>query len=784
MRFAALSASYRLGGSNALYRFTVTTVRRTLGGLDEKRLRLVLGLFFLALALPTALLVHKAYGQLKWESFHQLQSLAEELAGRIDRQLVALIEREEARSFADYGFLVVEGDLDASFLQRSPLSELPQRSSIPGLLGYFQIDADGAFSTPLLPDLPGTAATYGIPVTEREQRTALAQDLLNILARNRLLDARTRDNGALAEADDSDDMPGKLQLGRIGLEQTLPLESNALSAQAETLEHKVKASARPAFRSAEKRNLAQSGFDRLDLAEEIPAAAPKKARAKRLENEDALGLDLRYQRKAEDSKRQAAPALKDLVTKERSQRRERSLLAEPLYPADTEASLAEGEAEALEQSAMAPTPSVPQTMTLPPAATSDEWVPALGNVSTSSRQTGVQGPPKVKIRMFEGELDPFDLSLLESGHFVLYRKVWRDGRRYIQGALIAQNAFIRSLMEDAYRATALSRTSDLAVAYRGDLLSIFNAQPSRDYLSSTRALSGDLLYRGRLSDPAGDLELIFSVSQLPAGPGAWVVGWLATILGLVLAGGVYLLNRLGLRQIALTCQQQDFVSSVSHELKTPLTSIRMYGEMLREGWTTEERKQTYYDFICTESERLSRLINNVLQLARLTRNELNVDFKPVAIGALMGDLAPKLASQVETAGFGLRIDCAEAEAAVVRVDEDFLTQILINLVDNAVKFSREAMRREILIGCRLERGKELCLSVRDFGPGIPRDQMKKIFRLFYRSGSALTRETMGTGIGLALVRQLVLAMHGRVDAINADPGAELRVFLPVEEPTQ
>ena len=118
---------------------------------------------------------------------------------------------------------------------------------------------------------------------------------------------------------------------------------------------------------------------------------------------------------------------------------------------------------------------------------------------------------------------------------------------------------------------------------------------------------------------------------------------------------------------------------------------------------------------------------------------------------------------------------------MVQVDEDFLTQILINLVDNAIKFSRDSERREVLIGCVRERGGELRISVRDFGPGIPAGQMKKIFRLFYRAGDELTRETVGTGIGLALVRQLALAMYGRVDLVNREPGAEFRVFLPTEK---
>ena len=102
--------------------------RASLTGLDRKRLRLWLAVFFLALAMPTGVLIWHAYGQLKWEAFHQHRLLAEELVARTDGRLVELINEEEARSFADYGFLVVMGDPSANFVQRSPLSAYPSAS--------------------------------------------------------------------------------------------------------------------------------------------------------------------------------------------------------------------------------------------------------------------------------------------------------------------------------------------------------------------------------------------------------------------------------------------------------------------------------------------------------------------------------------------------------------------------------------------------------------------------------------------------------------------------------
>ena len=206
----------------------------------------------------------------------------------------------------------------------------------------------------------------------------------------------------------------------------------------------------------------------------------------------------------------------------------------------------------------------------------------------------------------------------------------------------------------------------------------------------------------------------------------------------------------------------------------------MYGEMLREGWASEEKKKTYYKYIFDESERLSRLINNVLQLARLTRNGTQGELKPVQVSTLLDSVLPGIASQIECAGFELNLDCeAKAGESFIEVDADHFTQILINLVDNALKFTAGTDSAVVDIKARLLDNATVQFRVRDYGPGVPRDQMKKIFKLFYRSESELTRETVGTGIGLALVRQLVANMNGQIDVVNVDPGAEFRVSFPV-----
>jgi signal transduction histidine kinase len=142
----------------------------------------------------------------------------------------------------------------------------------------------------------------------------------------------------------------------------------------------------------------------------------------------------------------------------------------------------------------------------------------------------------------------------------------------------------------------------------------------------------------------------------------------------------------------------------------------------------------------------------------------------------MSSAESKISSQVERAGFGLRF-VNDVDDASISVDEDCFMQIVINLVDNAIKFSKDA--EEKIVEVRSKSSADgVVFSVRDYGPGVPQDQMKKIFELFYRSESELTRETVGTGIGLAIVYQLATAMGGSVDLVNVEPGAEFRVVFP------
>jgi len=653
------------------------------------RLKFLLLFFFLALALPTSILVYQAYGQLKWEAFHQHQQLARELSLRIDARFSELIAREENRPFTDYQFLNVAGNTQSAFLQRSPLSQFPLVADIPGLVGYFQVDTQGQLQTPIVP--LSNAADYGIDADELKLRRQQQSELRVILSKNLLVKKR----------------PELLE------EIAAPVVST--------------------YEQEEDRQ-GLSVFDSL-------TSRSKNSESKKAEKSAGRVADLKL-----DDNYEVAAQFKDKKALESQQKR-------------------------LDKRARTEIAIMPEAAVIEPSKKGSSAPVDLPGLLSQQQVT--------RIRTFESEVDPLEFSLLDSGHFVLFRRVWKDGQRYVQGLLFNQEEFVDGLVGNAFEESALALMSNLVLAHQGNVVKLFGAHYSGE-TNSIPAEGGELLYQTRLVAPFSELELIFSLARLPAGAGGQIILWSAFVLGLVLIGGVFMLYRLGASQISLTQKQQDFVSAVSHELKTPLTSIRMYGEMLREGWADESRKKSYYDFIFNESERLSRLINNVLQLARLSRSEQKAHLMLMTVGEIFDELTPKLQSQLDQAHYQLNIDCdSELRQLSIRIDSDWLTQIMINLVDNAIKFSSNSETKQLDLGCQIQQG-NFQILVRDYGPGIAKDQMKKIFKLFYRSENELTRETVGTGIGLSLVQQLASAMQGHVDVVNCDPGVEFRVSFKLE----
>jgi signal transduction histidine kinase len=201
--------------------------------------------------------------------------------------------------------------------------------------------------------------------------------------------------------------------------------------------------------------------------------------------------------------------------------------------------------------------------------------------------------------------------------------------------------------------------------------------------------------------------------------------------------------------------------------------------MLGEGMVRDEQqRQEYYGTIRAESERLSRMIGNVLELGKLERGAVDVNLQCGALRPVLEEMRALLAPHIAAQGFRLEIDCPE-DLPPALFDRELLLQVLVNVCDNSLKFAAEAADKRICIDARqVQEG--VRLSLRDFGPGVAPAHLPRIFDSFYRGEDELTRRHKGSGIGLALVRGLVERMRGRVAAANHPQGGfQLSLVLAV-----
>jgi signal transduction histidine kinase len=249
-----------------------------------------------------------------------------------------------------------------------------------------------------------------------------------------------------------------------------------------------------------------------------------------------------------------------------------------------------------------------------------------------------------------------------------------------------------------------------------------------------------------------------SLSQLTARE-RWTYGGLVGGVLIVLLAGVVFTTRAWTREAELSRLRTDFVSNVSHELKTPLALIRMFGETLESGAVLDaEKRHEFYGIIRRESERLTHLINNVLDASKIEAGTRHFALEPGDIVALVRDAIDAYASLFK------RLDVAVTaalpdEAIAVRMDRDAVAQALVNLFQNAIRYASDG--RQVAVTVR-QTGDEVTVAVADRGPGIPAGELGKIFQKFYRS-EATSGSTPGSGLGLSIVKHVMGAHGGRVD---------------------
>jgi len=280
-------------------------------------------------------------------------------------------------------------------------------------------------------------------------------------------------------------------------------------------------------------------------------------------------------------------------------------------------------------------------------------------------------------------------------------------------------------------------------------------------------------WKAALFDPEGK-----SIEQLT---GKEKLLYLILFMGIILVMliGIILMIRAVIHESEISRMKSEFVSNVSHELKTPLALIRMFGETLDSGIVTEEKdKQKFYGIIRKESERLTHLINNVLDFSRMDAGVKEYNFQEADLVEVVRSSLEAYKFQISDSGFRIESELPD-EPMTIRIDKDAISQVLLNLLNNSVKYSDEV--KYIMVKVHKESSSAL-ISVTDHGVGIPKDELKKIFDKFYRVSTSKTKETQGAGLGLTLSKHIVKEHGGTIEVESeVGHGSRFTIVLPMAD---
>jgi two-component system, OmpR family, phosphate regulon sensor histidine kinase PhoR len=673
-----------------------------------KRLRFQFAFFFLLLALALGFLLINSYRQMGLEERDLWEGESEKVYNQMQARISEFLNQEDARSFSEYRYYqVLPGPaLRESSRTVSPLSETLPDGDPRGLLGYFQIDPDGSFSTPYLPRGEGRAP---VDQTRRKGREDQIEGITRSLRQEVLADARASkgaEKPIFPNADSEKKRPVEQEVSLSRSESFGVASGAAPNIYPNPLEQR-----KEDVEKAKKSEMAQ---------EQAPAPTPPAAKAAAPAEKLA--------------RRQVSPSPLQLKTFEEQSQGALS---------------ARGSSDELAE-AKPPPSSIP----------SEEMLQrAMGGRSQESKE-GVSVL-----------VDPFQARLVSDQSLVFYRKIWLEQKMYLQGFVVQLTPFYHWLMGSSFVNSGLIQFASANLELGNTPLARFGAF---DFQGIRK-----VLFERALGYPLNRFAWRVYFQSLPKMSARFYLNLLTGLIALLATGGLYFIYRSAAAEVRLSQKRQDFVSAVTHELKTPLTSIRMYSEMLEDGWVKEEpKRQEYFRHINKESGRLSRLIDNVLQLARLEKRNYKLQLKRSSPELDFEELARDLKKIAEPKGFHFSWSVADS-VSPISYDPEALKEVLLILLDNSMKFASEASDKSIETNLFQEED-FVVWEWKDRGPGIPKTDLKKVFEKFYRVENELTRNTKGTGIGLAMARMIVESMGGRIEARNREGGGlVVRMNFPV-----
>jgi len=662
----------------------------------------------------------------------EFAEVAEQIRQDVKRKLDEFMEKEQKRPYTDYQYFyfpdsVVAGQQQQTAIERSPLADQLEH----GLAYYnFQIQPDGRITTP--------------NVSLQEQQAEVIPEREEKLYADAILNTRNVEDNLWPVLKEVDSDPYKLDYkfdaeSSRGTLTSIPEETKDVG----KMRKKSEFTKGDKSQNERTQNYPIESLKNIDEQTQVIRQSRNFITSNEMQSQQVVGSDsILAGGRGQAQQQQADMQEGDDLSEETSQQ-------------EIQSSLSRNQpAQRFNQQ-----PAVSQQQRPQTAQTTD---------AESRRQSLSEDNPA---DMVEIRIEPFvpvvvpgqnsEQSIFRGQVFML-RRVQIEDKSFLQGFQLNE----KKLLEEVEESTMRFIRDDM-----GFELALTQSEPSAYTAILDFAGLGHVILNLVETDPAWIGRQIHHLRT-----------WYFSIMSFVFLAVTLALGSLWLNaraQLKLAQKKDDFISAVSHELRTPLTSIRMHAEMLEKNWVKSDDKLTeYYKNMRQESERLSRLIENVLDFSRIQRGRKKFLFKAGDINKYIEDVVEMMAPYAAQKGFSIKTELSQSGETTF--DSDAVTQIVVNLLDNAIKYARDATDKTITVRTKSD-NQYILIEVEDHGPGIPHSQREKIFQEFYRIGAEATRETAGSGLGLALVKKFAQAHNGFVEIINAKPtGVIFRVALATQ----
>jgi signal transduction histidine kinase len=653
----------------------------------------------------------------------EFAEVAEQIRRDVKRKLDEFIETEQQRPYTDYLYYYVSETLTTA-QQQAPVLRSPLGDQMSNYLayGYFQIEPDGEVVTPYY---RGT----GPETPKPSQPASEVQRHLDNVARNVL--------PSLGSRSESDELGGA-NTARADLNRRL-LETESQTVEQLAEARTVSKSSRAQAKAYPIESLQQTAQEPQIIMQDRSLVMSNRGLQSPSQRNGETAGDVRRQR------RQAASAPTHRLRESPHELQDADRVQRESAPVQAE--------------------GPPQTQTVVVDEESAE-------AADRSDLVQIRVEPFVPI-VVPGENESPSIF---GGQVFLLRHVNIEDRHLLQGFQLDEAELIASVEESAQRFVRERMTFRLPQTH-GAEGEPHDAETGVRYTAVLDFGFGDLIVDLMETDPAwiarriGELRHIYFA----------IIATVVVAVALSLASLWHNVRA----QVALAQKKDDFISAVSHELRTPLTSIRMYSEMLEKNWVkSPDKLGQYYRNMRQESERLSRLVENVLDFSRIQKGRKEYTFDLGDINRCVSEVVEMMRPYAAQHGLTLQAELGTLDERPF--DRDAVAQIVVNLIDNAVKYAKPAEDKTIAIRSREEHGFAI-IEVEDHGPGIPHRQRKRVFEQFYRcdvqpgTGERNRSQATGTGLGLALVKRFAEAHNGFVEILPAQPtGAILKVGLAAQ----